>query len=371
MNPLSFLLSWVFGALTAALLGISGYIGYNWYSSEYVSDLERAFAILVLMWSLAGRWFVLAFYPAGSDDPHELSDDSVRFRSRDGSDIRCFDEAGTGTTIILTHGWGLDSSAWYYVRKRLGRRYRLVSWDLPGLGGSSQPSDGAYTVQRLAENLREIISRSGGRVVLVGHSIGGMMIETLFRTSPEIARSVDAVVLANTTYTKPLRTIIASPIMQALERPLIVPLLHLTRLVWPLAWSLNLLSYWNGSAHITNRITSLSRAVTRGQLEFATRFNVKANPAVIAKGLLATLSWDESEHLTRITVPALVIVADADRITLPQAGEHIAQTIPHAAVRTIAPAGHNGILEEGDEYAAAIAAFVDQRRAAPISKSAS
>jgi pimeloyl-ACP methyl ester carboxylesterase len=39
-------------------------------------------------------------------------------------------------TIVFTHGWGMNSTFWRYAKLDLGDRFRLVLWDLPGLGRS-------------------------------------------------------------------------------------------------------------------------------------------------------------------------------------------------------------------------------------------
>jgi pimeloyl-ACP methyl ester carboxylesterase len=149
----------------------------------------------------------------------------------------------------------------------------------------------------------------------------------------------------------------AGGLLKLLRWPLIEPLLLLTTLLWPLIWLSNLQSYLNGTSHIVNRITSLSRGVTRGQLEFGTRFNIKDKPNVIAKGLRAVLRWDETPTPAAITVPVRVLVGDADRITKPEAGRAISEMAPDADFVMIKPAGHNGLLESR-QYGPAIAEFV-------------
>jgi pimeloyl-ACP methyl ester carboxylesterase len=98
--------------------------------------------------------------------------------------------------------------------------------------------------------------------------------------------------------------------------------------------------------------------VTRGQLEYGTRFNIKDKPNVIAKGLRAVLRWDESATPASITLPVRVLAGDADRITKPEAGMAISRMAPKADFILIEPAGHNGLLEQGRQYGAAIADFV-------------
>src|SRR5688572_13028084 len=46
-----------------------------------------------------------------------------------------------GPTLVFTHGWSLDSSCWRYQLPALGDRFRVVVWDLPGLGRSKGPKN--------------------------------------------------------------------------------------------------------------------------------------------------------------------------------------------------------------------------------------
>src|SRR3569833_3150501 len=83
-----------------------------------------------------------------------------------------------GLPIVLTHGWSLDSTVWFYAKRDLARQFRLVLWDLPGLGRSKRPPDGHIDMGKLAQDLETVLGAAGGRpAVLVGHSIGGMIIQ--------------------------------------------------------------------------------------------------------------------------------------------------------------------------------------------------
>ena len=83
--------------------------------------------------------------------------------------------------IVLTHGWGLDSSIWSYAKRDLSA-FRLVVWDLPGLGRSKLAKGRVLSIDDFAADLATVIEHTGDRpVVLVGQSIGGMTIQTLAR----------------------------------------------------------------------------------------------------------------------------------------------------------------------------------------------
>jgi hypothetical protein len=57
-----------------------------------------------------------------------------RLNRPDGSVIQVeFYGPANGQPIILTHGWGPNSIVWYYVKRQLSDRFRIIVWDLPGL----------------------------------------------------------------------------------------------------------------------------------------------------------------------------------------------------------------------------------------------
>jgi pimeloyl-ACP methyl ester carboxylesterase len=95
-------------------------------------------------------------------------------------------------TILLIHGW---SSSWYAMSpllKLLSERNRCVAVDLPGYG-ESPPLRKRATINAYADLLAELIKEisPGQQVVLVGHSMGGMISVTMaLRHTPLIERMV-------------------------------------------------------------------------------------------------------------------------------------------------------------------------------------
>jgi pimeloyl-ACP methyl ester carboxylesterase len=374
--PLTFLVMWLAGLLSLALVGVGAYLVWAWYIGEIVETVWLIVGIALLLWSVSGRSLVLLTRRRGTDEPRsERGGRGRRVAGPDGADLHVEEhgpEAGA-PTLLMTHGWDLDATAWYYEKKHLADRFRLVLWDLPGLGLSTQPKDGRYSLEGMAHDLRAVLgATAGGRpVVLVGHSIGGMTILTFCRLFPELlGREVAGIVLVNTTYTMPLNTIIAGSLLRVLRWPVLVPLLYLTTALWPLVWAMNWKSYLDGSAHKTTSWTTLSGQETRGQLDFAARFTAKQHPGVLAKGVLAMLRWDETATLPTITVPTFIITSDHDKLTLPRASEEMAQLIPHAELLMVKLAGHPGFLERSAEYDEATAAFAARclARAMPASE---
>jgi pimeloyl-ACP methyl ester carboxylesterase len=366
-----FLLSLVSLALLAAAI----YLAWNWYEGydviyrdgsvrHFRGESWRLYTALGLIgWSFLGRFVVLMFIPAGRDEPREERGSASAATAPDGSALRVETfGAASGPTIVLTHGWGLNSTAWWYTKQALGDRFRMVVWDLPGLGRSKSPKDGKFTIDRFAEALGAVVRSTGtGPVLLVGHSIGGMTTQTFWRACPEaLRRQVAGIVLVDTSHENPLRTMWLSPLWQALRWPLIEPMLWLTILLSPLVWLSSWQGYLSGSNQLAMRLTGFGRFATRGQVDFTARLACKGSPGVQAKGNLAMFRWKATEVLPGIDVPVLVLTGTSDIVTLPSASDVIARAAPRARLIRVEGAGHMGFMERSDVYNAAIGAFADE-----------
>ena len=98
--------------------------------------------------------------------------------------------AGSGTPVVLLHGWPQTWHEWRKVIPLLSGHYRLVVPDLPGLGDSSRPADG-YDKKTIASDLREMCERLElGRFHLVGHDWGGPTAFALACAVPESVRTL-------------------------------------------------------------------------------------------------------------------------------------------------------------------------------------
>jgi pimeloyl-ACP methyl ester carboxylesterase len=266
-----------------------------------------------------------------------------------------------GPTIVLTHGWSLDSTAWGYQLRELAEDYRLVIWDLPGLGHSKGPDNNDYSLETMANDLDAVVQAAGkGPIVLVGHSIGGMITQTFCRLNPQqLGPRVAGIVLLHTTYTNPLRTAFLASLLTAIEKPIIVPLNYLTIWLAPLAWLSNMQSYLNGSLHMATRFASFAGSQTRGQVDYGAWLAATSWPGVVARGNLAMLEFDEQATLPKIEIPALVIAANHDRMTKREASDRLESDLPDALLASV-EAGHLGYWERHGAVSELLAEFVDK-----------
>jgi len=375
--PLLMIVRLLLSIVSWAILAAAAYLLWSWNQGDYVRDVNGVIhhirhdwrlwtGLALFVWSFGGgNLLVRPFLARGGD---RLKPERGQGGLIDGADgARLYVETHgpeDAPCIVLTHGWGLDSTIWVQAKRHLGHSFRLVLWDLPGMG-RSKPGRGGISLEAFAENLKRVVAHTGrDRVVLVGHSIGGMTIETLARDHANFFnRVVAGAVLLNTTYTDPLKTMVLSGLMRAL-RPLIVLSAHLTVWLGPLAQLSAWQSYLNGSAHIANRL-GFARRVTHGQLDYTALLATRNSQAAQARGNLAMFHWDATGALVRVETPILVLAGDSDIVTKAEAGRTLVSQARQAVLDVVTDANHMGFTERADVYNPAIEAFARRVLAAP------
>jgi pimeloyl-ACP methyl ester carboxylesterase len=386
MIPTTLLTAWLTGLLGFGLLGGGAWLAHEWYRRAWVHDPDLgrhvfapdpglnsqtallAAALALLVWAFAGALLVrliLRLAARGRPGPdivptHERTGTHQRIPRPDGSEIHVeLHGADDGIPVVLVHGWGANGAEWNDLVARLGDRHRLIVWDLPGLGLSRAPENRDHSLEKYATDLDAVLDLAGGRpAVLVGHSIGGMILLTFARLYPEsLGSRVAGLVLVHTTHTNPVRTTAKAPLHTALEGPVLVPLIHATIALSPVVRLMNAMSYLNGTAHLSSKRDGFAGTETPDRVEFVTRFVPQASPAVLARGMQAMRRYDATGVLPNVPVPTLVVAADRDPVCTPEASQRIASGIPGARLVTLAPAKHMGLLEHPARFAGLVADF--------------
>jgi pimeloyl-ACP methyl ester carboxylesterase len=362
----------LFALISLALLALGGYLVWSWWRLYEMAEPGYDFDTqpwrlwaggLLLALSFLGRTPVTALLARKGDDAKRLDHpDGEVVETPNGARLHLHAEGpAEAPALIFVHGWGLDSSIWWEARRKLSRRYQVITYDLAGLGKSTQPRDGQYSLDRFADDLLTVVGQAGRRkVILVGHSIGGMTVLTYCQRHREtLGRQVAGIVLENTTPTDPTRTTVLGEALHAMQ-PVLRPLMKLDILLQPLVWAMNWQSYLSGSTHVAMRFGGFGARPTRAQLEQVARLATRNPPAVQAKGNLAMMNWEGAHHLPDVRIPALVFFGGKDIVTVPHAGQAIAWELRDGRPHPLQDAGHLGPLELADDYNAAIEAFADQ-----------
>lgn len=345
--------------------GPGRYAGDPAQSREALADrsvwVPLVLGLALVLFTFAGRFMIQLAFPAGAEEPKERHSEAVQYLTRpDGTKLHT-EVWGRpdAPTLVFTHGWGTSNTEWYYAKRQLSGQFQLIFWDLPGLGQSTQPADRNFSLEKMASDLEAVVSLAHGKpVVLVGHSIGGMINLTFCRLFPDrLGRQVAGIVQVNTSYTNPVLTTKNAGFSRAMQKPVAEPLLHAMIGLSPVFRALNWLSYQNGTSHLMNAHSSFAGSETWGQLDLISRYGYQSPPAVVARGTLAMFHWDATPVLPRVNVPVLLLVGQQDTTTLPSASQYMQQTMPQARLERVSPSAHYGLLEQNQRYDSALARF--------------
>ena len=91
-------------------------------------------------------------------------------------------------TLVFVHGYALNLDCWHFQREYFRGKHRMVFYDQRSHGLSGRSDQAHATIDQLGHDLRRVIDElvPEGRVVLVGHSMGGMAIMAFAEHHPDV-----------------------------------------------------------------------------------------------------------------------------------------------------------------------------------------
>jgi non-heme chloroperoxidase len=253
-------------------------------------------------------------------------------------------DAGHGPLVVLAHCYAGSRAVWAPVARRLvARGHRVVLYDQRGHGESTVGSQG-LTVDRLGEDLRDVLEAVDAQgAVLAGHSMGGMTVMALIGRHPAIvADRASAVVLISTAAIVPMRVVGPGLLATAASHRFATaavggPFGHL--LVRP----------------------SVGRRPVRAHLDATARLYAATAPETRAELLRSMAAMDLRPGLALCPVPAVVVVGSRDGLALAGLSVDIAGHLPYAEVVVLPDSGHMLPFEEPDRLADLIIGAPEQR----------
>ncbi len=93
--------------------------------------------------------------------------------------------AGDGRPLLLLHGWPEFWLTWEPVMTRLADRHRLIAPDLRGFGDSAKPAGPFGAEDQAADMLALLDALHVEKVGVVGHDVGGAVMQALALRAPE------------------------------------------------------------------------------------------------------------------------------------------------------------------------------------------
>lgn len=234
-----------------------------------------------------------------------------------------FIEKGVGSPLIFVHGIGLCAQSWRYQLDEFGQSYRAVAVDLPGYGDSVTMSD--VTIDGYTQALHAFILQHQLRhPILVGHSLGGMIVQEYLATWPgEVAA---AVLYA----TSPAFGPRDGEWQQRFIRSRLDPL-DAGRSMPELA---------------PEMVQQMIGPAAQGAgVELAVRCMAQVTGETFRAGVLSLIDFDRRDNLANIAVPTLLIVGSEDQNAPAPMVEKTAGKIPNATYVCLEKLGHLAHLE--------------------------
>jgi 3-oxoadipate enol-lactonase len=240
------------------------------------------------------------------------------------------------TPLVFLHGIGGAARAWRGQINAFSDRYRALAWDMPGYGGSAPlPS---VSIASLADALRDFLQAIGGpRPVLVGHSIGGMIVQQWLTQYP---RAAAAVVLAQT-----------SPAFGKADGD----------------WQKQFIEARLGPLDRGETMKSLAPVLVKelvgdnpdaSGMDIARECMGSVPETSYRAMMLALLGFDQRKALADITVPTLVLSGSRDKNAPAPMMARMATYIPQATYVELEGAGHLVNLERPKAFNAALDQFL-------------
>ncbi|HHQ47267.1 MAG TPA: alpha/beta fold hydrolase [Acidobacteria bacterium] len=250
---------------------------------------------------------------------------------------------GEGVALFLVGGLGSTGRIWGDFPAILGRRFRVVTPDNRGVGGSRGGAPFGLAVQ--AEDLAALAAHLGiGSAAFLGASLGGpIVLETARRFPALVERMVLVSCAAN---------------LSAHGRTLMGLLDALLAQIEPELFG-RLLTALSFAPPFHERHPALVEQVAA--LYGLNPADVEGTHAQV-RHLLA--GWDLRPHLAGIGIPALALAGERDPVVAAEETEALAAALPRARFRRFPDAAHSVLAEGGEEALGEVLAFLAEDDAA-------
>lgn len=279
---------------------------------------------------------------------------------------------GNGPDLVLLHGWALNLRVWDGLAAALCDRFRLIAVDLPGHGRSEWLAGRASLAQQ-AVQVHETVAALTTKYSLVGWSFGGQIALQLAADYPA---AVERLVLIAATPrltagedwphgAAPERLAAQAAGLRADYRRAVSDFLELQ--VRGSAAGAASLAQLRAALFAHDEAVSKAFAPAPAGLEACRAGDSEAQktagapgpcPPALARDLELLQTTDLRPLLGHITVPALVIAGQYDRVTPPAASAALAQALPAGRHVELRRAAHAPFLSHLPQLATLVADFL-------------
>ena len=250
-----------------------------------------------------------------------------------------FHTLGSGSDIVLLHGWGMHSGVWEDVVEGLLDHYRVTILDLPG-HGYSRTSGSGHTLDDLAA---AVLAVAPPRAAWAGWSLGGLVAQRAAMAAPE---RVSQLVLVNSTPCFVQRPDWPHGVVPSVLHRFAEELRQDYRAVLKRFIALEV----HGSEHASTQLRQLKAMLFQ---------HGEPDVTALEDGLAILETADLRADLPRVACPTLLLMGQRDQLTPAAAGLEMWERLPDARLHIFPHAGHAPFFSHLPEFLAQLRAFLD------------
>ncbi|HEV7523350.1 MAG TPA: alpha/beta fold hydrolase [Acidimicrobiia bacterium] len=239
--------------------------------------------------------------------------------------------------IVLSHGVTLSTRTWFHQLEELPKEgFRTIAFDHRGHGRSVLGAEG-HSLENLGRDVKTVLERLDLRgAVLVGHSMGGVAVQSFVTQFPEIAAErVAGIVLLSTLAYTPLGS--RSTRTKARAEKI---LKRTPDAQW--LWDSPNLGF------LAARV-GFGKNPSPSHVELVRKMMGECPPETRRDAPRVLVGLDLTAALPNVRIPTLVVGGTADVLTPPSEAKRIARLIPGARLELMPDGGHMLMLERTEE----------------------
>jgi pimeloyl-ACP methyl ester carboxylesterase len=228
-------------------------------------------------------------------------------------------------TVLFIHGAGGGQYTWSYQKKFFEKQFNPIIIELPGHGESE--GEGEEEIGRYAEHVYAFLKALAlPKVFLVGHSMGGAIVQTLSLTHPEVVKGI---VLVGTGAKLKVLPVILDGIKNNFEE----------------------------TVHMINQF-AYSRKAPSDLIEKGISMMMQCRPEVLYGDFLACNRFDIMKEIERINLPTLILCGDDDQLTPVKYSQFLHSRIKGSRLEVLPNAGHMVMMESPQAFNEKIRKFI-------------
>jgi pimeloyl-ACP methyl ester carboxylesterase len=234
---------------------------------------------------------------------------------------------GGREAVLFIHGAGGGLYTWSYQKGFFEKELNPIIIELPGHG--ELEGEGEEEIGRYAEHVYAFLKTVGlAKVFLVGHSMGGAIVQTLALTHTEVMKGI---VLVGTGAKLKVLPMILNGIKDRFEETV---------------RKINQFAY--------------SRKVRPDLIEKGVSLMLQCRPEVLYGDFLACDRFDIMREIEKIHLPTLILCGDDDQLTPAKYSQFLHNRIKGSKLEVLPNAGHMVMMEVPQAFNEKIKEFIEE-----------